>query len=86
MPYFIINSLNKFARIDEIISATNVNAYEGISSSGDFLVLKERKVLFTSSAIISKNTNALDVRFVCYEGDDVVLGIILSKRFAKLEK
>ena len=45
----------------------------GISSSGDFLDLNERIVLFTSSAVVSKNTNEFDLLLLCCKGDDVVL-------------
>ena len=45
---FDTDSLNNFARCDEIVSASNLNAIELFSSSGDFLDLKERIVLFIS--------------------------------------
>ena len=84
--HFETDSLNTFARCDEIVSATNLNAYERISSSCEFLDLNGRIVLFTSSAVISRNTNKFFDPLMCCKVDDVVLGIKSSKRLATLEK
>ena len=56
---FDTDPLNNFARCDETVSATNLNAYEGISSIGDFLELKERIVLFFHMRLSQKKTMTL---------------------------